>query len=929
MGKSIVRTVAVISIAFGLLSACGQKTDVEYIARAVEFQDQGDLRSASIEFKNALKANPENVDARLALGEIYLQFGDNAGAEKEFVRALAAGGLIELSQPLLMKAMLYQDKFDELIALENDISTYPQRIQPVAYALVGEALLKTGKKDKAEVLFNKSIKIKTDSSRGLYGLGLLAFSRGDNVLAMEKLKESLESGEDSDVRLMMGTLLLRNKDFAGAIQHYDQVIARELPQVITGRGLKAYIGKLEAMLAEGGESDDALALVENLLKIQPDNPFIRYFRGLIAHRKGEYDVAEENLLVVNRFLPSHQPSLLLLGAINFSQGEMGQAETYLSKYLSLAPGHIPARKLLAAVRMKLNQPELAMSTLEPLMRDAGNDIQALAMAGSAAFRSGDSTVGASYLRKALTADPGNDAVRTELALALLANNDVGQAIRELEKAAGGDDGMKAGVLLVLTHLRENNMTKALSVAKDLETQFPETPLSSNLLGVVYEQLNDDVKARASFEKATSIFAEYTPAVVNLARLDLKAGELKSAQARYEFILVYDPKNILALVALSEIAAKKGDTVQAVEWLKEAIRIDEKALEPRLRLANYHIRNNDISLATVLIDEARAIDPDNVAVLATMGLAASTEKNYARAVDAYDRIIKHQPELVAPYFQKALIYLKTKESAKAKLVLRKAIDIEPNYMPARALLVQLELKDGRTAAANKLLTGVGEKGGTEQLVVLELKGDIHLAKSEYKQAIEVFKKLFDARPHYISLLKLSNAYFLNDEEARSKKLLQSWLIEHPSDMPVHLAIAGFYERSGEWEKVIDHYEALLTDSEGDARIYNNLAWAYHSVGDSRALELARKAADLTPYDGNVLDTLGWILVKKGDSSKAVDILRDAVKYSPDNLEIRYHLAYALIEIDQRSEAKAILDQLAGRSSELSVGTEGFNRLLDQL
>ncbi len=90
--------------------------------------------------------------------------------------------------------------------------------------------------------------------------------------------------------------------------------------------------------------------------------------------------------------------------------------------------------------------------------------------------------------------------------------------------------------------------------------------------------------------------------------------------------------------------------------------------------------------------------------------------------------------------------------------------------------------------------------------------------------------------------------------------------------------------------------------------NNLAWHYAMRGDDRAVELARQAHALAPENGSITDTLGWILAEKGSFAEAVPLLREAVQRLPDNAEVRFHLASALIGVGAKDEAKKILEGL---------------------
>ena len=117
-----------------------------------------------------------------------------------------------------------------------------------------------------------------------------------------------------------------------------------------------------------------------------------------------------------------------------------------------------------------------------------------------------------------------------------------------------------------------------------------------------------------------------------------------------------------------------------------------------------------------------------------------------------------------------------------------------------------------------------------------------------------------------------------------------------------------QSDGDRAKAIAEYERVLSRNANDAVALNNLAWEYAQEGREEALELARRAYELRPDVGSIVDTYGWILHLNGRSQEAVDILRRAVRLSPENGEIRYHLARVLADVGQSSEAARIVAEL---------------------
>ncbi|RME95310.1 MAG: hypothetical protein D6773_18540, partial [Alphaproteobacteria bacterium] len=62
-----------------------------FLEEARGYADKGDIRSALIELRNSLKADPNNVDARLLLADLYLKGGQGIAAQTEIEAARKAG----------------------------------------------------------------------------------------------------------------------------------------------------------------------------------------------------------------------------------------------------------------------------------------------------------------------------------------------------------------------------------------------------------------------------------------------------------------------------------------------------------------------------------------------------------------------------------------------------------------------------------------------------------------------------------------------------------------------------------------------------------------------------------------------------------------------------------------------------------------------
>ena len=91
--------------------------------------------------------------------------------------------------------------------------------------------------------------------------------------------------------------------------------------------------------------------------------------------------------------------------------------------------------------------------------------------------------------------------------------------------------------------------------------------------------------------------------------------------------------------------------------------------------------------------------------------------------------------------------------------------------------------------------------------------------------------------------------------------------------------------------------------------NNLAWLSAERGGNLdvALQLAQTAKVGMPERAEVDDTLGYIYLKKGLTSLAIQSFRDSIARDPKNPLFQYHLGLAYMNLDDRAHAREALQR----------------------
>jgi Tfp pilus assembly protein PilF len=152
-------TTAVVSGALLLagMSACNRdQSTASLLAEAKQYQQKGDQKAALIQLKNAVAKSPEDAEARLQLGSLYLETGDPVSADKELRKAASFGLAPARTLPLLGQALLAQGKFKELLAeIKPELAA---KSAPLT-ALRGDALLASGDADGAKAAYDAALAI--------------------------------------------------------------------------------------------------------------------------------------------------------------------------------------------------------------------------------------------------------------------------------------------------------------------------------------------------------------------------------------------------------------------------------------------------------------------------------------------------------------------------------------------------------------------------------------------------------------------------------------------------------------------------------------------------------------------------------------------------------------------------------------------------
>ena len=113
-----------------------------------------------------------------------------------------------------------------------------------------------------------------------------------------------------------------------------------------------------------------------------------------------------------------------------------------------------------------------------------------------------------------------------------------------------------------------------------------------------------------------------------------------------------------------------------------------------------------------------------------------------------------------------------------------------------------------------------------------------------------------------------------------------------------------ERSGQWKPSEADLLHALELKPDQPLVLNYLGYSWIDRGENleRGLQMIKKAVELRPEDGYIVDSLGWAHYRLGDYSSAVEYLEKAIELVPEDPTINDHLGDAYWQSGRPSEAR---------------------------
>ena len=521
----------------------------EAFAKAEQFRARRDIRSARIELMNAIKADPEWIDARVAQAEVLLGLYDGIAAEAEIDRAISLGLDPARVRHLLGHALFLQGKpqkaRDQLMA--DDI---PARHQGYAARIMGKLALQMGDGQLASQSFNRAMELDRKNPDLWVDIARFRADSGDQAGATNAVDEAVKLDPDNIRALQYRGELLRFQFGLGAsLPWFERALEIDPNDV-------PLLTEYAATLGDMGRMTEMLAIARKIISLDGRNPRAFFMQAVLAARAGKFGLARRLMHQTGGAMDNVPAVLLVQGIIEHGEGNYNAAVDKFGRLVSIQPSNRQAQNLLARSLYLAGSALDAVEVLKPQVNRTGADPYALWLAGRGLEAIDERGQAAGVLNRAAVHDSGKEsAIAAAVPLGILS----GEAQRNPNDA-------RAVVPYIRALYDAGDLATAYAEAKRLQNGNPGASDAHILVADVAAAMGNYDEALDALRQARSIrFSE--PVMLRLVEVTRAKGALQQSGETVAQFLNYNPSNIAGLRWMAYAHLETGSWSVAVHLLE--------------------------------------------------------------------------------------------------------------------------------------------------------------------------------------------------------------------------------------------------------------------------------------------------------------------------------------------------------------------------
>ncbi len=891
--KTLIRTNPTLFQAYTLLANIHLKLGLRY--------------SAIKDYQDALKIDNLNIDAHISLAKLYMQTGNIDMAENQCKQVLSHTDVDHSDiQLLLARIYEYRGKLDEAITCLKELLEKNPDYKD-AHTQLSVLFLKTAQFDSALSEAEHSIRLSSSANIP----PIVYFVKGCVFLKNKDLRKAIPLLKESTLKLPVLPETHHYLALALTEDGRNEEAKTEFKSAINidPKYLPAQIG-LARLFESEGLHKETLKIGKNVLEMYPDNVDTLQIVGSTYLKIEDYKSAAKSFRKIAELKPS-------LGEINFA-------------YLTLSAG-------------QLNK---CIKQCETIIKKSPKTTKAYDILGLAHMRKGDIEQGIAQFKKVIELDKDSTNTYLNLAKAYILNENNQEAIKTLETLHSvNQNNLETMMLLANLFVKQNELTKAKNYLKELLELNPnyipayklaslyllqgETKESINLFNkalkldptspVLYICLavanQQEKRANASIlygQKSLDLKSDEPAVEIIVANLFASSGKAKRAKkiikssssltsdVKKEYLDFIDlcqqdiekGKQITLALNKAIIAKKKSFLHYSLKECRKAISIFPDNLIPKLLLATIYTSSHQQEEAIKVYKDIINRRPEFVSSYNGLGEAYLLANKQNEAITLFKDVIRMDDNSVHARLNLATLLFKQGFSEKAKNVIEKVVEIDPENRTALNLLGTINLSNEKFRMNDDQLpiTSQSYGGSLEEIlnsarVQLEqgnldkcidncklglekdssntqlhnILGLAFLKKGLLRKAEREFNKAIDINTDFIpAYLGLANVTMNHNQPNIANILYQAVLNINPDTLEARIGLGNSYYLLGNHQAAMENFKEILDTDPHNVQAGIGLTRTYLALKElDLAKDMVQKVLNINPQNVHALTLLSRI------------------------------------------------------------------------
>lgn len=843
-----------------LLVSCGQASKEESLAKAVDLAGKGDARGATVHLKNAVEKDPNFFEARYELGKIYLDSGKYQQAETELAKVSMQspdhGEIHYQLARLYINTKRYPETVREGMA---HLAKFPGDARAMEVVARGYAVQE--KHELGEKYFKDAIAADPSYAKARVNYARFLVSGGDYAKARENLAEALRRNpKETDAVYLLADISSSLGESDKALKIYEDylVVVPEDQEALYRVGVNYFFKKDTAKLA------DAIARLGKVTTSDL-NPDLALLEGLSSFAGNQYQQAVASLQKSSA-RKSRPLGEYFLGLALFRKGDFEQALSQFQRCLDQRPDAVKPRMMVAITLLKQGRREDALTAVKMILDKDPENPFAHTLAGDilTSMKRFDEAV--SHYDKAGKEGDGQAQAMVKIGVARFRQGDIEAGEEALEEAVRIDPAfLESRITLASTLIKRKEYAKAATLLKKgLGTKGQDSIINSYLAQISLAQ-NKPKEAIQYLEAAKRAEPGFVEPYLNLASIYAAEGNYAKALAESEAAMAVAPANVELMTGVARLAVRTGDDAKALAVLTKAK--DTGKRESHRPLLTFLLAKKMNDEANTLMDALIASRPTDPTVFEDKGRLLMQKGQYSEA---------------APYFDKV-----------------SALDpLRGQTLRVENAIASKKYQDAANAAGEAISANPSSPAGYLLL------SKVSAAQNDFRGALDALGKASGQAAQDVSLSMAKGLLFERlGDPASAEMAYTSILRSKPDAVDARFALAALCERRGDRDRAEKLYREVLERAPNHPYALNNLALicVEQPAKADEALPLVLRSYKVLGDQNSVLDSIAYVLHKRGKNDKACQILEMVVTKGEKNPSILYHLGLVYNALGRKSDA----------------------------